>query len=729
MGTFRCFATMREINSTHRPEETESELRSRIEVLEASLQQELNARTALEFELYEIKSSLAWTLLFRYRTARNKLLAEGTRRLKVYETMRDALKLVLLLRRRAFGLRVGGIPKLVAKGFKLLRTEGIDGLRRQLRNEIDLKYEYTDWVEKYDTMTDANRAAIRRHMETLPYRPCISVIMPVYNTPEKWLHRAIDSVKSQIYPDWELCIADDASFQPAVMQILEEYASKDPRIKIALRTGNGHISAASNTAIEMATGEFIAFLDHDDELSEHALYLVAVELNRHRDAALIYSDEDKIDEAGRRYGPYFKPDWNPALFVTQNFICHLAVYRTEIVRRIGGLRLGYEGAQDWDLALRVSENIAPSSIRHIPHVLYHWRAVAGSTAVAEEEKNYAKEAQRKTLQSHFERIGKTAAVLPAGDQYWRIKYALPDPPPKVSIIIPTRNGFDLLYRCIESIFTKTIYHGYELIVVDNQTDDPKTLDYLTRLERERSVRVLRYDAPFNYAAINNFAVQHATGQIVALLNNDLEVIAPDWLQEMVSYANQPEIGAVGAMLYFPNDTIQHAGVVLGIGSPPPGVAGHVYKNRSRGYSGQASRALLCQDMSAVTAACMVVRRDVFEQVGGLDEKNLPIAFNDVDFCLRVKESGYRNIWTPYAELYHYESASRGYENTPEKRERFEVEKQYMMARWQNELLSDPAYNPNLALGRVPFTLSFPPRVQKPWLEAGPAKSLDFSRGI
>jgi GT2 family glycosyltransferase len=396
----------------------------------------------------------------------------------------------------------------------------------------------------------------------------------------------------------------------------------------------------------------------------------------------------------------------------------LAVYRARIIRELGGLRVGYEGAQDWDLAMRVTEEIPAARIRHIPHLLYHWRAIEGSTAASDEQKRYARAAQRQTLVSHFERVGKKVKVLPAADQYWRIKYSLPEPAPKVTLIIPTRNGFALLRRCVESIYIKTTYRNFELIIVDNQSDDPKLLEYLAELESEGKIRTLRYDAPFNYAAINNLAVQNTSGDILGLLNNDLEVIAPDWLDEMVSHAVQPEIGAVGAMLYYPNDTIQHAGVILGIGFPPPGVAGHVYKNCRRGYHGQASRALLCQNLSAVTAACLVVRRQVFEEVGGLDEKNLPIAFNDVDFCLRLAERHYRNVWTPYAEFYHHESASRGYEDTPEKLERFEIESQYMKQRWQGVLVNDPAYNLNLAIGREPFMLSFPPRVTKPWPGAG-----------
>jgi glycosyltransferase involved in cell wall biosynthesis len=696
-------------------DKAENDFRKKVQTLERSLHEELTKRSNLEFELYQIKNSLAWRALVKYRSLRDKLLAGGTRRLTCYELVRDFCKVLLLLKGRASDLNGRRLSQLTAKAFWILRTEGIAGLRRQLRNEIESKYEYSEWIERYDTLTDANRAAINQHIDQLTYKPLISVIMPVHNTPEKWLRLAIDSVRKQLYSNWELCIADDASVEPAIRRVLKEYSANDSRIKLFLRKENGHISAASNTAIDLAAGEFVAFFDHDDELSEHALYMVALELNAYKDADLIYSDEDKIDEAGRRHDPYFKPEWNPALFLAQNFICHLAVYRTTIIRKVGGLRLGYEGAQDWDLALRVTEIILPTGIRHIPHVLYHWRAIPGSTAIAEQEKHYVKEAQRRTLQSHFDRIGKKAEVLPAGDQYWRIKYALHDSPPKVSIIIPTRNGFELLNRCLESIDKKTIYRKYEVLVVDNQSDDPNLLEYLAQLERDRRIRILRYDAPFNYAAVNNFAVQNAEGEIVALLNNDLEVIAPDWLEEMVSYATQPDIGAVGAMLYYPNDTIQHAGVVLGIGSPAPGVAAHVYKKCPRGFRGQSSRALLCQNISAVTAACLVVRRRVFEEVGGLDDKNLPIAFNDIDFCLRIRESGYRNLWTPYAELYHYESASRGYENTPAKRDRFEKEKQYMKQRWGNLLVNDPAYNPNLALGRAPFMLAFPPRIPKPWL--------------
>jgi glycosyltransferase involved in cell wall biosynthesis len=698
-----------------RNDEKVSELNQKIEVLERSLQQELRARSVLERELYEIKNSLAWTIVLKFRGLRHWLFPLRSRRGGMYDLARDLIKFLVLHPR--------DVPNLAGKALRSFNRDGVTELRRHLRNQSEagnVDYDYTKWIEKYGELTDADRGAIKRHIDRLRYRPLISLIMPTYNSPEKWLRLAIDSVRKQIYQNWELCIADDASSEPHVGQILEEYHAKDSRIKVAFRKNNGHISAASNTAIEMAVGEFLAFLDHDDQLSEHALYMAVVELNTSADADLIYSDEDKIDEEGRRYDPYFKPDWNPALFLAQNFICHFTICRTSVVKEIEGFREGYEGARDWDLAMRIIERIPESHIRHIPHVLYHWRAIPGSAAFGIDEKTYITKAQRRTLESHFERVGVRATILPAAGIYlpaagiyWRVKYPL-TVTPLVTLIIPTRNGLELLQRCVDSIYQHTTYRNFEIIIVDNQSDDPAALDYIARLVREGSARVLPYDAPFNYAAINNLAVKHARGEIIALLNNDIEVITPEWLEEMVSYAVQPDIGAVGAMLYYPNDTIQHAGVILGLGGLP-GVAGHPYQNQPPGYSGQVSRALLCQNFSAVTAACLVVRRQVFEEAAGLDETNLPIAFNDVDLCLRIGEKGYRNLWTPFAELYHYESASRGYEETPCKLAQFEKESEYMKRRWGELLGNDPAYNLNLALDREAFMLAFPPRVGKPWL--------------
>ena len=569
---------------------------------------------------------------------------------------------------------------------------------------------YERWVDAYDRPTPESLAALAARVPQLRQRPLISILVPVYHRSaddERWLRRAVDSVRHQVYPHWELCLADDASPAPHVRPLLEEFMRQDPRIKAVFRERNGHISHASNSALGLATGEFTALLDHDDELAPHALYEVASLLDVHPDTDLVYSDEDKIDEEGRRHEPYFKPDYLPDLFKSQNYLSHLSVYRTSLLRAVDGFRPGYEGSQDWDLALRVIERSSPERIRHIPKVLYHWRAILGSTALMLSEKNYPVEAAKRALTDHFQRLGESVELIPVPGDHWRARRPRPEPAPLVSIIIPTRNGHHLISRCIDTLVAKTLYPNYEILVIDNGSDEPATLDYFRQIESDR-IAVLRYDAPFNYSAINNHGIRHARGSIVALLNNDLEIIHGEWLDEMVSQAVRPEIGCVGALLYYPNDTIQHAGVAIGMG----GVAGHLFRDFPRGTDGRCNRARLTQNFSAVTAACLVVRRDVFEKVGGLDE-SLAVAFNDIDFCLRVRATGLRNLWTPFAELYHHESASRGAEDTPEKHERFRREVEIMLARWKDVIAHDPAYNPNLSLELTDYSLAAPPRVWSP----------------
>lgn len=567
--------------------------------------------------------------------------------------------------------------------------------------------DYARWVREYDTLTPETTAALRGRVQALRRRPLISVLMPVYNAPEKFLLRAIDSVRAQIYENWELCIADDASTAPHIRPLLEKAGREDSRIKVVLREKNGHISAASNSALELAQGEFVALLDHDDELRPHALACVAFELDRFPGANLIYSDEDKIGETDFRYGPYFKPDWNPDLLLAQNFICHLGVYRTALVRELGGFRTGCEGSQDWDLALRVSERTPPEQIRHIPRVLYHWRAVPGSTAMQISEKNYSVAAAKKAIADHFSRMGLQAGLTPTEGHYWRVHYPRPDPAPRVTLAIPTRNRVNFLRPCLDSILQKTTYSNYEILVVDNDSDEPETVAYLDELRRQARCRVVSFPGAFNFSAINNFAIRQTDSPLIGLLNNDLEVINADWLDEMASQALRPEIGCVGAKLYYPDGRIQHAGVILGLGREAAGHAWHGYPGETRG---QGYRALLQQNLSAVTAACLVIRREVYLQVGGFDEENFRVALNDVDFCLKVRAAGYRNLYTPFAELYHYESASRGYEDTPEKRERFLREAERLRQKWGDLLFNDPAYNPNLTLDRPDFGLAFPPRV-------------------
>lgn len=569
--------------------------------------------------------------------------------------------------------------------------------------------DYPRWIKNYDTLTTKMLVQMQQRIEQWDSQPLISIVMPTYNTEEKWLRVAIESVQQQIYPHWELCIADDASTQPQVRSVLEEYAGRDNRIKLTFRSENGHISAASNTALDMITGEFVTFLDHDDQLAKHALFWMVQAIKDVPDAMLWYSDEDKLNEKGERCDPYFKPDWNPDLFLSHNFITHLIVYRTSLVQQLGGFREGFEGAQDYDLALRVIEQITNAQIHHIPRVLYHWRVTGGSTALHSTEKPYAIIAAQKAVSEHLARQNLGARVMESSllPGAIRVQYQLPAQPPLVSFIIPTHNAVDLLRRCIDSLQTKTDYSNIEILIVNNNSNEPTTLAYLRQLEQNGQARILDYSYPFNYPAINNMAVEQAQGEFICLLNNDIEVISPSWLTEMVSHALRPEIGAVGARLWYPDDRLQHGGVIVGLG----GVAGHSHKYLARHHVGYFGRIALIQNLSAVTAACLVMRKETYLAVGGLDAENLSIAFNDVDFCLRIKELGLRILWTPYAELYHHESASRGEENTPEKIVRFQQECIYMKTRWGAEnLLNDPAYSPNLTLDTEDFAYAWPPRV-------------------
>lgn len=567
---------------------------------------------------------------------------------------------------------------------------------------------YGHWLRAHPEPAGAELDRLRREAAALPPLR-ISVLMPVYNPDERWLRRALDSVLGQTYSDWELCVADDASPLPHVAPLLDEYARRDNRIRLVHRPENGHISAATNTALAMATGDWVALFDHDDELAPHALQCVAQEIAAHPDAAVIYTDEDKIDEQGVRFDPHFKPDWNPDLLRSQNYFCHLSVYRTALVRRLGGMRVGLEGSQDWDLALRATEQLAPNEIRHVARILYHWRAGEGSTALHLGQKDYVAAASRRALTEHLERTGLRADVKPTVGGHWHVAPLLPadKPHPLVSIIIPTHNAGRLVRLCLASIFARTRYAPFEVILVDNRSDDPESLALFAAVRDADGVRVLRHDGAFNYSALNNFAAREARGDVLCLLNNDIEVLEPKWLDELVGHALRPGVGAVGARLYYPDFRIQHAGVVTGLG----GVAGHPFKFFERGDPGTPQfRPHLTQNLSAVTAACLVIRKETYFAVGGFDEKGLPVAFNDVDFCLRVEALGLRNVYAPGAELMHHESASRGREDTPEKIQRFQAEIETIKSRWGVRLLNDPAYNPNLSLDSEDFALAYPPRL-------------------
>lgn len=570
---------------------------------------------------------------------------------------------------------------------------------------IVTEYRYRKWLRLHQPQTEKDKNDIRKEIGRFEKKPSVSIIMPVYNTPVAWLKKAVKSVQNQLYPNWELCIADDNSTSRQTLEYLESLKN-DERIKIEFRKENGHISEASNSALEMAIGDFVCFLDHDDELSCQALYRVVQAINMNSGVMFLYSDEDKMNERGLRSEPHFKSSWNLELLRSYNYINHLAVFDRARLNELHGLRKGYEGAQDYDLILRYIDTIGEEEIVHIPHTLYHWRKISTSTAQGKGAKPYTAKAGRQALQDHLSRRGIDAHIDDVAEltNTFHVRYSLQQAP-LVSIIIPTRDHGQLLQRCLASIFEKTTYPHYEIVIIDNRSTDSETLKYLTELEKNEKIRILRYDNEFNFSAINNFAVAEAQGELVCLLNNDTEIITNGWLATMVSHLEQPLVGAVGVQLLYPDDTLQHAGVILGIG----GGAGHSHKYIESTKWGYMARANVAQNLSAVTGACLIVKKRDYLRVGGLDEANFSIAFNDVDFCLKLREAGLKIVYTPHVKLYHFESKSRGLDTAPDKVVRFDREKENLKAKWGSLLKNDPYYNRNLSLSRENFSLSDNPR--------------------
>ena len=558
--------------------------------------------------------------------------------------------------------------------------------------------DYSDFCLRMESLVEKYCSNFSNRLSKLENRPLISILMPVYDPDPKWLEAAIESVIEQIYPDWELCIADDCSSDPRIRRLIEDSSKKNDKIRVVFREQNGHISEASNSALAVATGEYVALLDHDDYLPKHALARVIDCINDHPETDIIYTDEDKIDESGNRSQPHFKSDWNPDLLLGQNYISHLGIYRRSAFQEIGGFRVGFEGAQDWDLVLRLSTRIPPNRIRHIPEVLYHWRSISGSTARDIDEKSYAHEAAGKALADYFENQEIDASLEPVDRFYWRPVYK--HSAPAVAVIIPTRDRIDLLKTSVESVLSKTGYPNYRIVIADNESEDPETLRYLRSVE-ERGVETIRITGEFNFSRINNLAIKPRNEDIICLLNNDTRVINASWLDELVMHSVRPAIGPVGAKLMFPHDHVQHAGIVLGIG----GIGSEAFKYIHKSDDGYIHRAFLIGNYSAVTGACMAVRRSVWEEIGGFDEENTPNAYSDVDFCLRCSDAGYRSVFTPFAQLVHEQSASRG----PENSRQFEATVKYMQIRWGDKIANDPYYSPNLSLEREDFTLAFPPR--------------------
>jgi GT2 family glycosyltransferase len=567
----------------------------------------------------------------------------------------------------------------------------VRGIRKRLPKSPTSRRGYGD-ASEYQTWFDKHRSHgsdltnFGEEAREFEYQPCVSIVTPVFNTPRQWLEECVQSVLDQVYQKWELILIDDNSDDAELLKFLPELAARDERIVLAKSEKRGGISGASNRGLKLAQGEWIGFLDHDDLLEPDAIFQHVKWLQDHRDADLIYSDEDKLTEQGLD-SPIFKPDWSPDYFLSCNYICHFTLIRAEVLKEVGGFRSEFDGAQDYDLFLRVTERT--SRIGHIPQVLYHWRRSPASTADNIRRKPGSLETGRLALEAHLERQAVRGHVTVdwRTHAYW-IKRDLVEAKP-ISIIIPARDRVELLARCVESITRETNYAPYEIVIVDNDSQTEEARAYLSTVKH----RVLNYRGPFNFSAINNFAVEQTTAPWLLFLNNDTEIIDGDWLTIMAEHIQRPEAGAVGPRLLYPDDTIQHGGVVVGVG----GIAEHAFRGFPAEAPGVCRQLQVTRNYSAVTGACLLTRRDVFDEVHGFDEEQLPVTFSDVDLCLKIRRAGYLVVYTPFARLYHHESGSRRLSVEPR-------ETGIMQERWATALAYDPYYNPNLSRERADFSL-------------------------
>ena len=527
----------------------------------------------------------------------------------------------------------------------------------------------------------------------------ISILVPLYNTPLQFLNEMIESVLNQTYQNWELCLANGSPEDPDMQTVLRSYAEMDRRIRYQDLKENLGIAENTNAAFAMAEGDFIALLDHDDLLAPNALYEIAAALEEHPEADVIYTDEDKVTtDLSEHFQPHLKPDFNLDLLRSNNYICHFLVVRRSVVQTVGGFRREFDGAQDYDFIFRCVEQAR--EVVHVPEILYHWRTHKSSTADNPASKMYAFEAGRRAIEGNLKRTGTPGTVEHTPDfGFYRVKYPVQGEP-LVSVIIPNREEKETLQACVESIFEKTAYKNYEIIIVENNSSSEEIFRYYRKLSEDPRVHLIRWKKGFNYSAINNFGVRHAKGDYLLFLNNDVKVIDPDWMSEMLSVCQRKETGAVGVKLIYPDNTIQHAGCVVGMG----GIAGNMFVNMPAERTGYLHKASLLQDMSCVTAACMMMKKEVFLEAGGFTEE-LAVAFNDVDLCLKVRSHGHLIVYDPYVKLYHYESKSRGTEDSEEKVRRFQTEIEYMRCHWLDILKKgDPYYNKNLSLTKWNYSL-------------------------
>ena len=597
--------------------------------------------------------------------------------------------------------RFGKVKELAAKAYVYYRQFGLEATLMRVEDKVT-KHECTNYDQLAKRRRPSKGVLKRQGKEVFEYMPKISIVVPLYRTPLNYLREMISSVQKQSYTNWELCLSDGSGENSPLTQILNKYAKRDSRIRVVHNQKQLHISANTNEALKICTGDYIAFMDHDDVLAPNALYECVCVLDEDPETELIYTDEDKINMDGSEYfQPHFKSDYNLDLLRGTNYFCHLVVVKRELYQQVGDLNPLCDGAQDYDFVLRCVEKT--DKIVHIPKILYHWRAHQNSTALSPESKAYIVEAGKRAIEGHYARLGIDAEVIPTwAPGMYRTKYALKEKP-LVSIIIPNKDHIDDLKKCIQSIEEKSTYENLEYIVVENNSQEKRTFRNYKKLEaKNKRLKVVYWDGVgFNYPAINNFGIKHAKGDYILLLNNDTEIINPDCIEELLMYCVRDDVGAVGARLYYEDGTIQHAGVIGGLG----GVAGHAFLGFGHDDPGYFGRAMLAQDLSAVTAACLMVKRSVYEEVGGLDEA-FAVAFNDVDLCMKIRKAGHLIVYNPYAELSHYESKSRGYEDTEEKLKRFHSEIQLFQTRWRVFLeQGDPYYNPNLVLDRNDFSVN------------------------
>lgn len=588
-------------------------------------------------------------------------------------------------------------PYTIQKGFRYLKHYGPKEFWIRLHERFEPEeVPYGPWYEAYvpdETELEKQR---QHHFE---YSPLISVAVPAYRTPEKFLIQMIESLIAQTYGNWELCIANGSPEDTAMKTVLEKYTKKDSRIRVSELTENKGIAGNTNAALEMAQGEFVGLLDHDDLLAPNALYEIALALGRDRALDAVYTDEDKVTtELDEHFQPHLKPDFNLDLLRSNNYICHFFVVRRSIVQKIGGFRQEFDGAQDHDFIFRCIETA--EKVGHIPEILYHWRTHKASTADNPASKMYAFDAGKRAIEAHLKRTGTEGTVSHTPDLgFFRVKYPVQGQP-LVSIIIPNKDEKETLKACIDSIREKTEYPNYEIIIVENNSTTDEIFQYYKELSQDPRIRLLRWKKEFNYSAINNYGVRHANGEYLLFLNNDVTVITPGWIRELLGVCQRPEVGAAGVKLIYPDDTIQHAGCVIGLG----GIAGHMFVNMPANRTGYLHKASILQDMSAVTAACMMMKRTVFEEAGGFTEK-LSVAFNDVDLCLKVRKNHKLIVYDPYVQLYHMESKTRGAEDNKEKVRRFQEEIEYMRCQWIDILKKgDPYYNKNLSLTKWNYSL-------------------------